>query len=100
MKMLLAAIVMTIASPAFAQTEAPADAHAQHSPQQGIGGHSQHTGHEGHDMAGSCCEKDAEGKMACCEKMKANGEEMNCCEKSAADTPAADPHTGHGTSKH
>lgn len=67
MKMMLAAIAMTIASPAFAQTAAPADAHAQHSPQTDTTGHAAHAGradgHERHDMAGGCCEKDADGKM-------------------------------------
>lgn len=98
MKMMLAAIAMTIASPAFAQT-APADAHAQHTGQQGTADHSQHSGHEGHDMAGGCCEKNADGKMACCEKMKAEGKTMACCEKAAAETPAADPHAGHDMSQ-
>lgn len=95
MRMMLAAIAMTVASPALAQNAAPADAHAQH----GTAAHAQHTGHAGHDMGG-CCEKDAKGKMACCEKMKANGKEMTCCEKPAAQAPAADPHAGHDMSKH
>ena len=103
MKMMLAAIAMMIASPAFAQTAAPSDAHAQHAPQTGASDHAAHmdhaNGHEGHDMAGGCCEKDADGKMACCEKMKAEGKKMACCEK-AADAPAADPHAGHDMSQH
>lgn len=91
MKMMLAAIAMTIASPAFAQAAAPTDAHAQHSPQTDTADHAAHTGqadgHEGHDMTGGCCEKDADGKMA-------------CCEKAAADAPAADPHADHDMSQH
>lgn len=110
MKMMLAAIAMTIASPAVAQTAAPADAHAQHAQhaqhasQTGAADHAAHmehaNGHEGHDMAGGCCEKDADARMACCEKMKAEGKKMACCDKAAADAPAADPHAGHDMSQH
>lgn len=51
-------------------------------------------------MAGgkmNCCEKAADGTMACCAKMKAEGKAMPCCDKAkAGDTaPAADPHAGH-----
>lgn len=86
MKMMLVAIAMTIASPAFAQAAAPTDAHAQHSSHVGTADHSMHAEHGGHDRAGGCCEKYADGKMA-------------CCEKSDAETPAADPHAGHDMSK-
>lgn len=103
MKMLLAAIAIAIASPAVAQTETPPDAHAPHSDQAGATDHSARTdhaqGHEDHDMAGGCCEKDADGKMACCEKMKAEGKTMACCEQAVAETPGADPHAGHSMSQ-
>jgi len=104
MKMMLAAIAMTIASPAFAQqTAAPSDAPVQQSTQAGAADQSAHEGHadghEGHDMTGGCCEKGADGKMACCDMMKAEGKEMACCEEAPAQTPAADPHAGHDMSQ-
>lgn len=106
MKMLLAAIALTIASPALAQTAA-ADPHAGHS------GHAGHTGHAmpaapasgqtpaadphaGHDMSGDCCKKAADGKMACCDKAKADGKKMECCDKAAS----KDAHAGHDMSSH
>ncbi|MFB9047203.1 hypothetical protein ACFFV8_00535 [Sphingobium indicum] len=79
---------MMIATPAFAQGVAPADVHNQHSRQGGKTGHDMH---EGHDMSGGRCDKGADGKMACCEKMKVEGK---------AKAPAADPHAGHGTGQH
>lgn len=84
MKSILAAITMMVATPAFAQSATPADAPAQHTHQAGT------TGHEGHDMSSDCCAKGADGKMACCAKMKADGK---ATAPSAA--PAADPHAGH-----
>lgn len=97
MKMMLAVIAMAIASPAIAQTAPPADAHAGHSAPAGkaapapqtnpAGGHA--AGHEGHDMTDDCCEK-----------AKAKGKKMPCCEKTPAETPAADPHAGHDMSQH
>jgi hypothetical protein len=30
-----------------------------------------------------CCKKAADGAMACCAKMKAEGKKMPCCEKAA-----------------
>lgn len=86
MKMLIAAALLTIAAPAFAQ----ADPHAGH-----------HQGqHEGHEQHKSCCEqKDADGtRKACCEKMK-DGKAMDCCEKHAAKT-GSDAHAGHDMGKH
>lgn len=111
MKMLIAAIAMLIASPALAQT-APANNHADHAGHSAASGHA-HTGHSdapvsdphaGHDMAGGkmdCCEKAADGTMACCAKMKAEGKAMPCCDKAKAEDTAqaadaeADPHAGH-----
>jgi hypothetical protein len=48
-----------------------------------------------------CCKKDANGTMACCAKMKAEGKAMPCCDKMKADgqkgaaAAGADPHAGH-----
>lgn len=102
MKSMIAAIAMTIAMPAFAQSATPADAHDQHAAHADAVSHSGHAGqasqsggHEGHDMTSGCCEKGADGKMACCEEMKAKGKAMACCEKSSTKTPPADPHAGH-----
>ena len=92
MKLIIAAITMIIATPAFAQGVAPADVHAQHTTQTGTTGHDRH---EGHDMSSGCCDKDADGKMACCEKMKAEGKTM-----SPSEAPAADPHAGHDMGQH
>ena len=46
-------------------------------------------------MSDGCCDKDAEGKMGCCEKMKAKGKATP-----PSEAPAADPHAGHGTDQH
>ena len=92
MKFIIAAITMMIATPAFAQSATPADVHAQHTNQAGTTGHDRH---EGHDMSSGCCDKDAEGKMGCCEKMKAKGKATP-----PSEAPAADPHAGHGTDQH
>lgn len=85
MKMLLTALALTIASPALAQAT-PANTHADH-------GSMDHSKHGDHEMDGGCCEKGADGKMACCEKMKAAGKKMACCEETAK--KAADAHAGH-----
>lgn len=104
MKLMLAAIALTIASPALAQTAAPADAHADHAAhatQAAPVDHSAHGAgsngnpHADHEMAGGCCEKMGDGKMPCCEKMKAAGKKMDCCAKKADAPGAADPHAGH-----
>ncbi|MCG2841474.1 hypothetical protein L6Q21_10825 [Sandaracinobacter sp. RS1-74] len=92
MKLIIAAITMMIATPAFAQSGAPADVHAQHTSQGGTTGQGRH---EGHDMSSGCCDKGPDGKMACCEKMKAEGKTM-----SPSEAPAADLHAGHGMGQH
>ena len=114
MKMLLTAVVMMIASPAPAQV-APVASHADHAAHaaqapSGPGSHAGHGGtpaagaHVGHDMSGGmidCCEKGADGTMACCAKMMAEGKAMPCCDKMKADEKAApaaagaDPHARH-----
>ena len=91
MKLILSAIALAFASPALAQAPAPAhDAHAQHAQHAGHAQHADHakhaqhngaSGHEGHADHDGCCKKDADGKMACCEKMKAQGKKMDCCQK-------------------
>lgn len=95
MKLIIAAITLMIATPAFAQSAAPASVPTQHTNQAGKTGHEGHEGHEGHDMSSGRCDKDADGKMACCEKMKTEGKAM-----SPSEAPAADPHAGHGTGQH
>lgn len=98
MKILLAAIALTIAVPAAAQTTQPAaDPHAGHTMPAGHGQHDGEAGHEGHMK---CCAGMKDGKkMECCDKAKADGTKMDCCEKHAK-TGAADPHAGHDMSKH
>ena len=94
MKFFIAAIAMTIAIPAAAQTAQTADPHAGHQMPADHGKHDGKAGHEGKD----CCDhKTADGKMMdCCEKAKAAGGKMECCEKHAK---AADAHAGHDMSK-
>lgn len=93
MKMILAAVALTIATPVFAQTSAPADPHSNHAPaeQQGHAGHSGSPGtdHAGHEMQGEC---------SCCAQMKAGSKKMECCDKSAGAAAEADTHAGHNTS--
>jgi hypothetical protein len=103
---------MMIASPALAQT-APAGGHAGHvghaapagsNPSGAQAGHAAPASdpHAGHDMSGGmmdCCKKGADGTMACCAKMKAEGKKMPCCDKPAATASSkADPHAGHNMS--
>ena len=92
MKMILAAVALTIATPVVAQSSAPADAHANHAPaeQQGQAGHSGSaaSGQAGHEMPGEC---------PCCATMKAEGKKMECCDKPAG-ASEADPHAGHDAS--
>ena len=118
MKLLLPAIALAFATPAMAQT-ATADPHAGHNmaaqqaapaadpctPEHDALGHCTPKKaavpaadpHEGHDMKGSmpCCDKGADGKMACCEKMKAEGKKMDCCEKTGEQTAKAQ--SGHSS---
>lgn len=83
MKMILAAVALAIASPAVAQTPAAPNPHANHA------GHPEGgADRAGHDMQGECC----------CEKMKAEGKKMECCDKPAGAAAQADPHAGHNMS--
>lgn len=87
MKILIAAIALTIASPAFAQSAASKAGH--------------HQGHgKDHEEPKSCCEQqDADGtRKDCCEKM-ASGKAMGCCERHAKKS-GGDAHAGHDMSKH
>ena len=84
MKMFLAAVALTIAVPAFAQTAAPA-------PMQQHGHHAAPADHDaGKDKAQGT-------KMDCHEHMKAEGKKMECCEKHDR-KGAADAHDGHAVS--
>lgn len=115
MKMLLAAVAMMIASPAFAQNMPAGNQadHAAHAAPSGQAGHSGHTAapaadpHAGHNMPGGvmdCCKTGADGAMACCAKMKTEGKAMACCDKVKADGKVApagartDPHAGRNMS--
>lgn len=95
MKMLFAAIAMTIATPALAQSAAPTDAHAAHAADAAQTANGSHAGHG-----------TAHGKMMQhCDK-KSGGEETACPKKPAAnphaghDKSKADPHAGHDMSSH
>ncbi|TFI58451.1 hypothetical protein E2493_09980 [Sphingomonas parva] len=116
MKLFLTAIALAFAAPAMAQT-ATADPHAGHNmaaqqtapaadpctPEHAAMGHCTPKAaaapagdhHAGHDMKGSMpsCDKGPDGKMACCEKMKAEGKKMDCCAKMGGKT--ADAQSGH-----
>ena len=88
MKTIIAAIALSIAVPAAAQTQ-----HSQHAD------HSQHGqpagDHSGHGKKDGCCDHDAKGKMMeCCAKAKAAGNKMECCDKQAKEK-GADAHAGH-----
>ena len=114
MKMLFTAIAMMIASPALAQAAPVATGadHSAHAAQAVSRSQSAPSGapaadpHAGHDMSGGmdCCKKGADGTMACCAKMKAEGNSMACCDKMKAGEKtdqapaAADPHAGHNMS--
>ena len=98
MKMLFAAVALTIASPALAQA-APAGNHANHAATTGKVAPAANSGaaanpHAGHNMAGGmagmmdCCKKKADGTMAGCAMMNGSGHAAGA---------AADPHAGHKT---
>ena len=85
MKMILGAVALTLAAPAFAQAGPATDPHAGHAQQQDMD-HSQHSGAK-HD-----CKE-------CCEKMKGKDGKMDCMDdeagKTAAPTAPAQTHSGH-----
>lgn len=98
MRMLFAAVALTIASPVLAQT-APAGNHASHAVASGKAAPAAKSGlaadpHAGHNMAGGmagmmdCCKKKADGTMAGCAMMNGSGRAAGA---------AADPHAGHKT---
>lgn len=98
MKLLVSVIALAIASPALAQT-APANPHAGHgqaaapakaeaacTPEHAKLGHCKLApAAEKAAKDGGCCDKDAKGKMACCEKAKAAGKKIPCCDKGKVD---------------
>lgn len=93
MKMLMTAIALTIATPALAQTAAPADAHSGHHAQAGPASTQPSADpHAGHKMGGMMS---AEGIKAHCEKMKAVGKTMDGC---GAFKAKDDPHADHDMS--
>ncbi|HKR16598.1 hypothetical protein [Rhizorhapis sp.] len=81
MKTICSAVALAIALPtlAFAQTNAPATSE-----------------HEGHAMPAMDHDK-MDHKDMDCEKMKAEGKKMDCCDKHAKDKDkaSADAHAGH-----
>ena len=116
MKLLISALALACAftTPAFAQN-APSDPHARHAqparpaapaPQACTAEHAamghckpaqggpaalgQAVASGAHDA--DCCKKDANGKMACCEKARTAGK--NCCAEDGA-PPTQSGHTGH-----
>jgi hypothetical protein len=116
MKLFLTAIALAVASPAVAQT-APADPHSGHAqaaqttpaadractPEHAAMGHctrkkaaaapaaDPHAGYA--NMP--CCDNAADGKKACCEKMKAEGKKMECCAETGAKSKAHAGHSAH-----
>jgi hypothetical protein len=86
MKFIIAAVALTMGSPALAQS---ADPHAGHGTAHG-------TGKEQHQKHEDCCAKKADGaRKACCDKAE-DGKAMECCKKHQT---GADAHAGHGMSK-
>jgi hypothetical protein len=116
MRLLLSVIALAFATPALAQS-APADQHAGHarhaaqpSSPTPVACTAEHArmGHckpshggpaapasqgatQGHDA--DCCKKDANGKMACCEKARAAGK--GCCGDEGAPQGAQSDQAGH-----
>lgn len=88
MKILLTAIALTIAAPAFAQGAAPAphshDAPAKQAPTTAPSADKAHDAH----------------KMDCCEKMKADGKMMDCCEKMGCHKDKTGAKAGDAHSEH
>lgn len=78
MNMFKMAIACSIAFPAVVHAQTPASPLT--------------AGHENHGAMADCCEGDAEGRIACCERMRAMGHDMPCCEEAM---DGADPHAGH-----
>ena len=85
MKILIAAALLTVASPAFAQSADPHSGHPQ----------GQHEEHEQHK---DCCDhKNPDGTpMECC-KAAEDGTRPACCDKHGE---GDDAHAGHDMSKH
>ena len=100
MKMLLTAIALTIASPAIAQTAAPADAHAGHhgqaKPAEAQPSKNPHADHQMGMMHMGMMSVNA--MKAHCEKMKAQGMTMDGCNMHAGSKAKAGPHADHDMS--
>ena len=97
MKMIFAAFALAIAAPAAAQTAAGHDhaAHAAagHAAPDAAAHQGDHAGHSGKQDHKGCCEKGADGKMACPHK-NAEGKKMDCCKEHAGH------HEGHAAKAH
>ncbi len=88
MRVLLGALALAIATPAAAQSAPPADAHA---------GHAQHAEEQRGQPQPSHPSEHTEHMKDCCEKMRQQGQAMECCDKyheEAGDAPA--DHSQHG----
>lgn len=111
MKTIISALALVLAVPAAAQTTAPVAPshsepaqhggmnHAQHQGHQGMD-HSQHQGMDHSQHQGTCCK--GEDHQACCEKAKADGKAMPCCQDGSGkpgQAPAAG-HEGHAGHEH
>ena len=93
MKMLLTAIALTIATPAFAQAAPSAAAHAEHHGQvQTANAKAPADPHAGHHMGGMM---DAQAMKAHCEQMKAQGKTMDGCAMHKGSAAKANPHADH-----
>lgn len=114
MKLLLSVIAFAFATPALAQN-APADPHTGHAhqaPQPATtvctaehaamghckptqGGPAAPAGRQaGQSHDADCCKKDANGRMACCEKARTDGK--GCCDEDSGAPAGAQPgHSGH-----
>lgn len=84
MKMMIGALALGLAVPAFGQAAPASDPHAAHSQMM------QHGQHEAgkHDCS------------ACCEKMKQSGDKMDCMARSSEDKPAVSDAGSHGSHRH
>ena len=101
MKTIIGALALILAAPVAAQAAPAADPHAQHKGMDHSKMDHSKMDHSGHDK-GCCKDENKDGKMDCCEKMKQQGQAMECCKKADADkgsAKAAD-HNGHAGHDH
>ena len=92
MKIIISALALVLAAPAAAQTTTPvAPSHSKPAQHQGMD-HSQHQGMDHSQHQGTCCK--GEDHQACCEKAKADGKAMPCCQDGSG-KPGQAPAAGH-----